>query len=282
MEARRIATSDGTELAVRVWPAGGGRPFVLVHGLASNARMWDGVAEHLVASGHPVAAVDLRGHGRSDKPDDGYDFATVTDDLVAVIGALGWDRPVAAGQSWGGNVVLELAYRHPALTAGLACVDGGTIDLSERFSTWEACEAALAPPRTAGTTFDQIESMFRRRHADWPEAGIQGALACFERRADGTAAPRLTFERHMRIVRAMWEQKPSKLYPAIEVPVLLVPADSGEAGRRAGKPSSVAAAEAALPVARTRWMVGDHDLHAQHPAALAELLHASVDDGFFR
>src|SRR5207249_9165647 len=43
MEARRIATSDGIDLAVRVRTAGSARPFLLVHGLASNARMWDGV-----------------------------------------------------------------------------------------------------------------------------------------------------------------------------------------------------------------------------------------------
>jgi len=46
-------------------------PFVLVHGLASNARLWDGVARRLAGAGHSSAAVDLRGHGRSDKPDTG-------------------------------------------------------------------------------------------------------------------------------------------------------------------------------------------------------------------
>jgi alpha-beta hydrolase superfamily lysophospholipase len=55
---------DGARLAVRRWRADGA-PILLVHGLASNARTWDGVAEALVAAGHDVAAVDLRGHGAS-------------------------------------------------------------------------------------------------------------------------------------------------------------------------------------------------------------------------
>ena len=122
---------------------------LLVHGLASNARLWDGVADRLAASGHPVAAVDQRGHGQSDKPDDGYDFATLTGDLLALLADLGWQderRPWVAGQSWGANVVLELAVRHPDATQGLVLVDGGTMELGHRFADWPTCEAALAPP----------------------------------------------------------------------------------------------------------------------------------------
>src|SRR5262252_5842154 len=82
-------------------------PFVLVHGLASNLRLWDGVAEHLHARGHTVVAVDQRGHGRSDAPDSTYGMDTAVTDLQTIIDALALVRPVLAGQSWGGNVVLE-------------------------------------------------------------------------------------------------------------------------------------------------------------------------------
>ena len=159
--------APGVELAVDLWPAAGrsrdvaggasdvagrgdstGEPtsFLLVHGLASNARMWDGVAERLSEAGHPVATVDLRGHGRSAKPDAGYDVATVADDLATLIERLGFDRPIAAGQSWGGNVVLELSARHPESVRAIACVDGGWLDLQAAFPDWDACRTALAPP----------------------------------------------------------------------------------------------------------------------------------------
>ena len=71
-----MPVTGGVHLHAHRWD-GTGRPFVLVHGLASNARLWDGVAARLADAGHRVVAVDLRGHGRSDKPDDGYDIATV-------------------------------------------------------------------------------------------------------------------------------------------------------------------------------------------------------------
>ena len=139
-----------------------------MHGLASNARLWDGVARHLASLGHRVVAIDPRGHGRSSKPDDGYDMTTVADDLMLLIDALGWQRPGIAGQSWGGNVVLELAHRHPDAVTTIACVDGGFIDLGVRFPVWDDAATALTPPRLAGTPLDRITGWLRNRPPTGP------------------------------------------------------------------------------------------------------------------
>lgn len=261
-----MTVADGVALHVNRW-AGPGVPFLLVHGLASNARMWDGVAGVLADRGHAVAAVDLRGHGQSDKPDSGYSFERVVADLGAVIDSLGFDRPVAVGQSWGANVVLELGARHPELVRGVAGVDGATIELADRFDSWEACAAALAPPALTGLARVEVEAMLRARHPDWPEAGVHGMLANFEVRADGTVAPWLTRDRHMLILRALYEHRPSTRYPSLKVPVLLIPARAGDV---------------AFPsAARVRPINGDHDLHAQHPDRVAGLLLDALADGFF-
>src|SRR5262245_65155259 len=71
-------------------------PFLLVHGLASNLRLWDGVAEDLHTRGHTVVALDQRGHGRSDAPDGAYGLDLAVADLEAVVQTLGLDRPVVA------------------------------------------------------------------------------------------------------------------------------------------------------------------------------------------
>ncbi len=76
---------DTPRLALSVRDHAGGEPAILaLHGLASNARWWDLVADRLVPA-HRVIAVDLPGHGLSDRPDTGYDFDTVSADLEGLL-----------------------------------------------------------------------------------------------------------------------------------------------------------------------------------------------------
>jgi len=283
METRRVPVADGVELAVDAWAPSDAEaaPFLLVHGLASNARMWDGVAAELVAAGHPAYTVDLRGHGRSSKPNGPYDVPTVAADVAILIERLGLDRPVVAGQSWGGNVVLELAARRADLLRGVACVDGGWLEPSREFADWDACREALSPPRLVGRRLVEIEGYMRSAHADWPETGIQGVLGNFEIRSDGTVAPWLTFDRHIKVLRGMWEHHPSELYSGLAVPVLLAPADGGGGDRVVRKRRDVEAAATIIPDARVRWFTGDHDIHAQHPAELAGVMDDLCANGFF-
>lgn len=291
MDTRWIPVADGVELCADLWQpdgeadAGSAAPtapdFVLAHGLASNARLWDGVAERLVARGHRAVSVDQRGHGRSSKPDGPYDVPTVASDLAALIEVLGLDRPVVAGQSWGGNVVVELAARRPDLIRGIVCVDGGWFEPSRSFPSWEACREALAPPRLKGRRLAEVEGYIRGAHPDWPESGIRGTLANFEVRPDGTIAPWLTFERHIEVLRGMWNHHPSERYGEVGVPALLLPASRGPGSDGTSwQRAAVEAARDAIPRARMHAFIGDHDIHAQHPTEVADVMLESVADGF--
>ncbi len=68
------------------------------------------------------------------------------------------ERPILAGHSWGGMVALEYAARNvagPWSPSGLALVDGGIGQLDDvPGATWEDVQAALTPPRLAGTPLD--------------------------------------------------------------------------------------------------------------------------------
>ena len=272
---------DGVHLHTLVWEpveVEVGLPsFLLVHGLASNAQLWCGVGTALAARGHRVVAVDQRGHGLSSKVDDGYDMATLVRDLVAVMDAHRLERPVVAGQSWGGNVVLELAARHGDRVAALVCVDGGQIDLSAQFPDKATMLAALTPPRLHGMRLVDLEAGLRRRCAHWPETGIRGQLANMLRRPDGTVAPHLHLDRHLAILDHLWEHHPADRWPAVPVASLLLPVRGGAAPGDA-KERAVDAACRANPRVRVAWLDGDHDIHAERPDEVVDLVLQFLSD----
>jgi pimeloyl-ACP methyl ester carboxylesterase len=267
-----VPVAQGVRLHVRHWPAGRPLAFLLVHGLSSNARLWDEVATRLAGAGHPAYAVDLRGHGGSDRPPGGYDTATAAADLAALVTALDLPGLVVAGQSWGGNVAVRFAAEHPGLVTALALVDGGWIDLSAEFETWERCADALRPPDLAGLRADDLRAFLRRDHPDWSPVAIEATVANLSEEPDGTLSRRLPIPQHMAIVRSMWDDAPQRFYPAVAVPTLLLPAiPGGDAERAQRLRARVAAAAAGLARATiVEYADSDHDLHAQHPKRLAD------------
>lgn len=283
-------TLDGQEpitLHIREWP-GARSPahssFVLLHGLASNSRTWDLVAPLLAANGHRVIAVDQRGHGLSDKPDAGYDFATVTGDLLALLDGLAIERPIIVGQSWGGNVVLAFGATHPGRARGLAFVDGGYIDLQSRANgDWESVAQELKPPTLAGMAAVDLTARMKWVHPEWSAAGIEATMANFEVLPDGSVRPWLTLDRHMAILRALWEQRPADLYPRVREPVYIAVAeDPSNPEWRASKARQVETAQVGLARVRVeRFPATDHDIHLHRPAQLAESLLTELTSGIW-
>jgi pimeloyl-ACP methyl ester carboxylesterase len=98
-------------------------------------------------------------------------------------------------------------------------------------------------------------------------------MANLEILPDGTIRPWLRYDHHIRILRALWEHHPSTVIPTLDVPVLLVMADSGD-GWMDHKRAVVDEIAAAAPRVRVEWFSpADHDLHVQFPVRLADLLH---------
>jgi pimeloyl-ACP methyl ester carboxylesterase len=279
----RVEQDDGVRLHALLWEDADGAADIdvlLVHGLASNALLWAGVAEVLHAAGHRVVAVDQRAHGSSD-PSDELGWVRLTADLVAVAQALELDQPLAVGQSWGGNVVLELGLRHPDAIRGIAGVDGGAIELSASFADWEACWAALAPPPWEGVAWSDVERSVRARVAGWPEGSAEAFLANLVRRPDGTAAAVLTRERHRHILRDLWAQHPSASWADLEVPALLVPSFDGGAADEPKRAAMLLAEEHARRLRVHPVDPADHDVHLEQPEVVANALLRAIGEGHF-
>jgi len=122
--ARHISTESGVPIHVLEWSVEG-TPLLLVHGFGNEAHIWDDFAP-LVAPHYRTVAVDLRGHGESGHDAEGrYDYDFHVADLEAVTAALGIDRLVLVGHSFGGRTSMLFAAKHPERMAGLVIVDIG-------------------------------------------------------------------------------------------------------------------------------------------------------------
>jgi pimeloyl-ACP methyl ester carboxylesterase len=100
-----------------------GSPIVLVHCFTCAIDWWDGVMPEL-SMRHRVIAIDLLGHGGSEKPGAGYSIPNQADLVAQAIGELGVEQPVeAVGHSIGGSVVTALAQEHPQLVDRVVIVD---------------------------------------------------------------------------------------------------------------------------------------------------------------
>ncbi len=95
-----LAASGGVRLEAEVWGSGDGPPVLLAHGGGQTRLAWRGTAARLAAAGFFAVAVDLRGHGDSDRAVD-YSLDAFRDDIVVLAGRLG--RPALVGASLGGN-----------------------------------------------------------------------------------------------------------------------------------------------------------------------------------
>jgi pimeloyl-ACP methyl ester carboxylesterase len=167
--------------------------------------------------------------------------------------------------------VVDLAARHGGVAAA-ALIDGGWIQLSRRFATFDECWAALEPPSFDNTHADELTGWLAKAHPDWSEEGLAGTMANFELLDGGAVRPWLRRDHHREIVRSMFESEPTKLFPDIDVPVLLVPVIGDPPGEvDEAKRAAVAEAETLLPDVSIRWYPGaDHDVHVQHPQQIAD------------
>ena len=266
------------------WGLGQTRPVLMLHGLASNARIWELAAPYLASAGFDLVAPDARGHGLTDKPDGDYGFKTFSGDLAALINALEFERPLLVGHSWGALLALDYAVRFSVgqrSPLGIVLVDGAMAQLDASGSTWEEIRQRLTPPRLAGMAQEDFLARLAESGSRWgmPEQAQQIILANFEISPEETIAPHLTFERHMQIVRAMWEFQTYSQFTRLRCPALLVPSRPPEPRSEAEqtylalKEQGVERILKALPGVRVHWMEDTiHDSPLQRPAELAQVI----------
>jgi pimeloyl-ACP methyl ester carboxylesterase len=113
-------TYEGYKLSYDEYGSGD-RPVVLIHGLLMNRHMFERLGPALAERGHRVIALDLLGHGRSDRPEDlqRYSMPLFAYQVNALLDHLELETAVVGGTSLGANVSLEMAVRFSERVEGL-------------------------------------------------------------------------------------------------------------------------------------------------------------------
>jgi len=262
-------------------------PVLLLHGLASQRRFWNLVVPHLL--GGPVVALDQRGHGDAERPAGPYDLSTCAEDVTLALDALGLERAVLVGHSWGGAVATTLAAQHPDRVSAVVAIDGGFTNPLPPGASPEAraeVRRRLEPPRIA-LPERELVWMFSRGA---PAAGsaqqvLDALLPGFALGADGLARARLPFERHMQVLDGMLDLDVEAVLDSVRCPAWLVscePLDGAGESAAAWARSKAAGLDRAAGLLAAprllRWAGAVHDVPLQWPALVGGLVRTALDE----
>ncbi len=110
---------------------------VLIHGFAANSDWWNYQIPSL-AQKQRVIAIDLRGHGRSGRPGDGFTIAQLAEDVVLALDRLEVPKPwIPTGHSSGGLIAVEIALRYPEQVEKLILI-ATPLEIKSRLLPWAA------------------------------------------------------------------------------------------------------------------------------------------------
>ncbi|WIX85021.1 alpha/beta hydrolase [Amycolatopsis sp. DG1A-15b] len=171
-------TVNGLRTNVQLVPAGGTETVVFLHGMGTDslASFYLTLAPPVAAAGIDVISYDLRGHGKTERPERGYTLGDFVADLDDLLRQLGVDRPVhLVGNSFGGTLAYSYAVARPDRVRSIVCIES-----EPATEVWaEKMSAILAHT----VRFLQVEESF-----DWIEANF----GAHHRRLARMAAERIT------------------------------------------------------------------------------------------
>jgi lipase len=150
---------DGVDLALWDWP-GEGPTLFFVHATGFHGRSWDQVIRHF--PGRRCLAVDLRGHGRSGKPDPPYHWQVFSRDMARLVEVFDLRGAIGIGHSMGGHTIVEAAALRPETFASLVLIDP-TIFPLEWYGQPALDSSFIARRRNVWSSPEEMFERFRTR-----------------------------------------------------------------------------------------------------------------------
>ena len=160
MIERGYAVAGGHRLSYLSVPAADGAPVVvLLHGLASDAGTWDRLLEPLAGHGLRPIALDLLGHGHSDKPEHTYLIEDFAESVAAFLDALGIASATLVGHSFGAAIAMAVAHLTPVRVQGLVLASAGGLG-QQVHPVLRAATLPLAPAVLRAITRPRLHRLY--------------------------------------------------------------------------------------------------------------------------
>ena len=162
---------------------GEGDPLVLIHGLGANMAFWYMGIARVLAARFKVITYDLRGHGRSSMPPNGYNLPGMAGDLNRLLNHLHIDKAHVVGHSFGARVAMHFSLRAPDRVASLVVADTQASCLQSQvrlrdwphWKTWKKQLNTMGfhalPPEDELITFEMLK-YFNELSADFSHGAL--------------------------------------------------------------------------------------------------------------
>jgi 3-oxoadipate enol-lactonase len=173
-------TSDGCPIAYTIHSAPNTPRVVLIHSLALDASVWDGVVARLAGRAE-ILTYDCRGHGRSGREARAFTMGLFARDLAELLDHVGWPKALIAGCSMGGCVAQAFAGQYSPRAIALGLIDTTAWYGDDAPKAWRERAAAAQAKGLSGLVDFQITrwfgDAFRAAHPDLVQAITRVFLA---------------------------------------------------------------------------------------------------------
>ncbi|WP_238652864.1 alpha/beta fold hydrolase [Paenibacillus piscarius] len=212
---------------------------LLLHFSGGNLHMWDGVLPQLEQN-YSIIAPDIRGHGRSDKPETGYHIDEMAEDIYQLLESMQVDKCHIIGSSMGAQVAVSLAAAHPELVLSLVCegalhnefgeygiFDGTAKEVEQRKAQLKAELEEWTEP-----FYDSIESYVAEQRDELTAEGLWNEYFCafythsLEHHPDGKYTYCYPNRIRSEYIEKYWELSFEHYYQTIQCPVLFLPSEA--------------------------------------------------------
>lgn len=229
---------NGIELEVNQ-TANNGDTVIFLHYSSGNQAMWNGVVPYFMDK-YQVITLDIRGHGKSEKPEVGYKIDQMASDVIEVMNQLGINQAHIIGSSLGGEVAASLAANYPdriqSITAEGAIQNyfgtNGSCDIAEEEIPSKKEELRAKRAERVIPIFDSIDEKIESVKVSYEESGIKWTpylkdFVIYDSLENDNCkiinrCPKWVMDQY---VEDFWDTNFDKYFEKIKCPVLFLPSE---------------------------------------------------------